>query len=276
MNKFENIGKKLLQNVPKKAKPYIDYYVKIYYYKFKKFFYYGQKDLPLSVNIETNSLCTRSCYYCPRQKGKNDLLEEDVFYSIIDQLKEWGFKGVISLHSYNEPLTDKRIFGFLTYIHNQLKYSEIVLYTNGDLLTPQTLKKIIDAGTSELKVSIHEPTPMEFAAILETFEKQYNMISLIDFRYGQRIVSLSNRGGLIELGKIKKFKKCYKIEKMIIRADGNVVLCCEDAHEKHIFGNVKQDSLNKIWNLPQFKKNRQDIKAGNFELNICQKCGYSD
>lgn len=61
---------------------------------------------------------------------------------------------------------------------------------------------------------------------------------------------------------------------MVIRADGNVVLCCNDVNEQYIFGNVKEEGLESIWNKPKFRELRHNIRRGKYVLPICKRCGY--
>jgi len=267
---FEWLGRKLLEKIPKSA----DTHVRARYYKAKKFILYGGKDIPLSVNIETNSTCTRSCYYCPRPIKRDDVIDDATFYSSIDQLSHWGFKGMVSLHQFNEPLTDKRIFDFLGYAHEKLTASRLVLYTNGDLLTSPVLERLFSVGVSEVRASIHEPSTKEFVARLAELEKHYGGLVLSDFRDAHRQMPLGNRGGLLEIGAIENVRMCL-IEKMVIRADGNVVLCCNDAHERCVLGNVKDEQLYEIWDKPYFRKLRQELREGILELPMCKKCGHS-
>jgi 8-amino-3,8-dideoxy-alpha-D-manno-octulosonate transaminase len=235
---------------------------------------YRGRDLPIAVNIETNTRCTRSCHYCSRPTGKNIILDTDIVFSVIDQLKEWGFKGRVSPHSYNEPLTDARIFDFLKYSRKQLPLSEIVFYTNGDLLNESTTERLMESGVNELKVSLHQPTSEELEARSIALRQRYPFITVIDRRDGKRSDPLFNRGGSVDLKSAKKFKRCYYIDVLVIRANGDVVLCCQDAKGEYVFGNVKERSIEGIWDNSRFAKLRQNIRKGKYALPICKRCSY--
>src|SRR4030043_1636685 len=68
----------------------------------------------IQVNIETNSICTRTCHYClfGIRKVPARHMSSQLFFNIIDQLVEMHFIGRVSLFEINEPLTDKRIYDF--------------------------------------------------------------------------------------------------------------------------------------------------------------------
>ncbi len=81
---------------------------------------HGLRNLPYAVEIETNSKCTRSCWYCPRDPKRQEALEDKIFLEIIQSLKDVKYKGYIALHGFNEPLTDPDIFEKIKYISEVL------------------------------------------------------------------------------------------------------------------------------------------------------------
>ncbi len=232
------------------------------------------KEYPVKIELETNSSCTRKCSYCPIDPNDKTVLETEVFHSVIDQLRDWGYQGILSPHTYNEPLTDKRIFNFLTYISKNLPNAEIVLLTNGDLLSQKTVERLVDIGVSRIYVSLHNPLPKKTEKNLRALDSQYKSINLVDLRPGHRINPLSNRGGLIDIGPTKPHRRCSAVDMMIIRADGNVVLCCNDYNKTFIAGNVKNRSLPEIWNDENFKNLRDRIRNGSKELPVCKACEF--
>ena len=70
-------------------------------------------------------------------------MEDSLFYSIIDQLAEWGYTGHLTLYGNNEPFLDTRIVEFHKYCREKLPHSFIFLSSNGLLLTVDTVKEII-------------------------------------------------------------------------------------------------------------------------------------
>jgi radical SAM protein with 4Fe4S-binding SPASM domain len=230
-------------------------------------------DKPVAVELETNSNCTRSCFYCPRL-DEDYVLETEVFESVVDQLAEWGFRGRFSPHSYNEPLTDERLPALIKYASQKLPKSDIVLYTNGDLLTGEMTERLIESGVDNIIVSLHDPASPELEGRLNALNSQYSAIRFIDRRAGKRDIAFVNRGGLVNLGEIEPMPYCSFIDTMVIRADGNVILCCSDTQKQHVFGNVNHESVKDIWEEPEFKALRKDIRAGRYDLPICQECGY--
>ncbi|MDP8209261.1 MAG: hypothetical protein P9M05_00510, partial [Candidatus Stygibacter australis] len=67
----------------------------------------------VSVNIETISMCNRSCEFCfnhPRfEKRTQGEMSSGLWKKVMNELAEVNFCGRIGPHFYNEPLLDKRL-----------------------------------------------------------------------------------------------------------------------------------------------------------------------
>ena len=229
------------------------------------------KGSPLSVAIETDTSCTRKCDYCPggREIGS---LDESLFQSVIEDLKNWGYKGNITLQGYYEPLIDERLEDFSQIIKKNLPETYLFIPTNGDLLDSSRIEKLIESGVDEIRVSIHNPSSEDFIRKILTYEKRYDVISKVDRRDGHRISPLSNRGGAVDIGEIDLIGKCSAVSCLTIRASGNVVPCFQDFYEIHPLGNISEKGVKEIWD--QSSKMRNDQINGRNKLSICGNCGY--
>ena len=58
-------------------------------------------------------------------------MSEELYYSIIDQLRDWNYKGHLTLYGNNEPWLDTRIVEFHKYARKQLPDCFIFMSTNG-------------------------------------------------------------------------------------------------------------------------------------------------
>ncbi|MFA6073555.1 MAG: radical SAM/SPASM domain-containing protein [Candidatus Woesearchaeota archaeon] len=230
--------------------------------------------VPRTVEIETNDLCTRSCTYCPKPESQGLEMSDELFKSIITQLDELKFKGTLCLHQYNEPLTDPRLADFMAYAHNVLPKTNIELYTNGDLLSQEKINSLQKSGVHRIIATIHASSSIAHAKKLKDLKKQNNQMYIQDFREGSKTRPFSTRGGLVELDNVRYSTQCYTIDSLIVRVNGDVVLCCQDSQKRYIYGNVNNQTIQEIWNDDEFKKTRNKIMHGKFELEMCQKCGY--
>ncbi|MEK6946754.1 MAG: radical SAM protein [Nanoarchaeota archaeon] len=231
------------------------------------------RELPSSVNVETNSACNRTCYYCPRPSERTEL-EEGLFYSVVDQLKDWGFRGRFTPVGYNEPLTDKRIFRFISYARQASPHFHIMLVTNGDFLDERVMDSLIQAGVDEVLVTIHNPSKTDKINELNILRSMYHNMILQDLREGHRVSPLNNKGGLVTLERSEPVPACYAIDTLNIRADGSVVLCCQDSMKQNVFGNIKNSPIREIWKDTAFVRIRNGTAKGVYELGICQRCEY--
>jgi len=74
------------------------------------------------IEFETTSYCNRKCDYCPNvdfeRFGDDDsfFMKENVFKTLIDQLVELNFDGLISPHLYGEPMSDHRMLSWSEHI----------------------------------------------------------------------------------------------------------------------------------------------------------------
>ena len=120
----------------RQQKKYIDYF-------------YSQKETPhpVVVNLETVNRCNSTCEFCTAninaEKRPYMKIDENLYYSIIDQLRDWGYKGHLTLYGNNEPWLDKRIVEFHKYARKQLPEAFIFMSTNGLLLDVDKVKAIV-------------------------------------------------------------------------------------------------------------------------------------
>jgi len=115
-----------------------------------------------NVIVEITSRCNRVCSYCPistvDRKSNNTLLNEDIFAKLIDDLVSIDYSESICLNLYNEPMADREtLITRIKHIRDKLPKARIYFSTNGDFLTKDYLREAVDAGLSELYVSIHAP-----------------------------------------------------------------------------------------------------------------------
>ncbi|HET9906534.1 MAG TPA: radical SAM protein, partial [Anaerolineales bacterium] len=62
---------------------------------------------------------------------------------------------------------------------------------------------------------------------------------------------------------------------MHVLANGDVPLCANDWHNRHILGNVRQQSIREIYNSPQMDRYRELMEQGRFdEIDACRDCSF--
>lgn len=115
-----------------------------------------------NVVIEISSYCNRHCTYCPvsqvDRSSTNSILPDIVFDRIIKDLVQIDYSGGVCLNLYNEPMANRQLLlSRIRSVRHQLPRSRIYFSTNGDYLNLEYLKEMVDAGLSELYVTLHAP-----------------------------------------------------------------------------------------------------------------------
>ena len=237
-------------------------------------------DLFEAIEIETLTACNRRCTYCPNFRFERGLvknkkyMEESLFKKIIDELSDIGFRGRVSPHFYGEPLMDERLCDLLAYVHDKIPAAEIAIFTNGDFLTPEYYKRLVDAGVRCFVITEHgEQMPRAVRATF-AYRKEHGGQG-VEFTYRKYTADtpLDNRGGLVEHDLYIRRDSCYNPSReVIVDHAGNVVLCCNDYFSSVSFGNLRNQRLLDVWFSEDMKRIRQETKEGVFNLDICKTC----
>ena len=234
-----------------------------------------------TVEIEVNTQCNLSCSYCPNSIDKRietGEIQSSLLLKILRELKDLDFRGKISPSFYNEPLLNEKLEVIVKLIKTYLPKSSFILYTNALLLSKQRFKDLTHSGVDEFIITKHEnikKVPIEsFMDSLSPDEK----IKVKIQSYEE--INLTNRGGKISKlnTKIKPLSPCQiPLFHVTITKDGNVLPCFEDYSQSLVMGNVYQESLLNIWNSPEYRSFRKDLKFGlRHKYDICNKCSRTE
>ncbi|MDR0913049.1 MAG: SPASM domain-containing protein [Methanobrevibacter sp.] len=236
-----------------------------------------------SVEIETINKCNLTCSFCPTNKNNDPrpfkLMDETLFKKIILELKELNYNGKIRLYSSNEPFLDKRIIDFLKFAKINLPNAEHALFTNGTVLTLEKFLASVDYLDRLIINNYNDnskliPTVKIIKEYIDN-NPQYQSKVIIRLRLVNQ--QLTSRGGNSKNVKPLKLKSsCYKpFEQIIIRPNGDLSLCCHDALNKSVMGNITENKLINIWNNEKYKKIRSKLKQKKYarkNIVICSKC----
>jgi radical SAM protein with 4Fe4S-binding SPASM domain len=233
-----------------------------------------------NVELEINSMCNRSCSYCPNVSAKRPYgyMDESLFHKIIADLQSMDFDGVVSYHFYGEPMLDKRLPDFVEYTSRHLPKSKSVIYSNGDFLTLELFRQYIQSGLGAFWITQHDNcVPPNLQRILDeaTAEEKKH----IDVHLANDI-RLVNRSGLIAT--LKPVKSAltmpcdWPLYTMVITQSGNVVPCCNDYFETEVVGNVKTHSLREVWCGASYERFRRALSRGDRQAyGLCAACDYT-
>ena len=76
-----------------------------------------------------------------------------------------------------------------------------------------------------------------------------------------------------EYEKVEGFACEQLFQRMFLKCNGNVTVCCVDDEDEYIVGNWKEERLIDIWNSPKYKAIRDAHKNGEYyKIPMCRKC----
>ncbi len=128
-------------------------------------------EFPLFLQLDMNQNCNLSCCQCikstPELENKyygdnKKALSWETFKEIIHEAQEYDCPS-FSPSGINEPLLMKDLEKYLKYAQDH-GFLDIIINTNGTLLTEERSKKLLDSGLTRIRFSIDAATP-------ETYEK---------------------------------------------------------------------------------------------------------
>lgn len=248
----------------------------------------GREPLFDLVEIETLNRCNGECEFCPVNRHEDSrsrqTMSEGLFDSIIGQLRALEYHGHVGLYSNNEPLLDPRIPDFAAKARRALPKAKLVLYSNGLLLTPELYKRLIDNLDSFVIDNYCEDFKLipPVAAIHELASRNpvWNAKTRICVRHRREM--MTSRGGLAPNRRERKPSTVpagctYPTRQMVIRPDGKLSLCCNDALGLYTLGDLSRESMVDAWYGGEYSAVRNRILAGRDGFDLCRHCDtYSD
>lgn len=246
-------------------------------------YFNSESQIPLfsSIELETINRCNGECPFCPVNRHDDTRefkkMDEELFKSIIAQLKELNYSGRLAFHSNNEPFLDKRIIDFVKYARQELPNTYIYMYNNGSLLTldkfkeiiPHMDKMIIDNYNDELKLNPNPKIIHEYCSKDKVLNKKVE----IHLRKVHEV--LNTRGGQSPNNNKKKtlnISCVLPFKQVVIRPDGKISLCCNDPLGKFTMGDLTKNTFVEIWNSPKYKKLRKRLAKGRKTVSLCKYC----
>lgn len=278
------IGRKIMKkirikNIVRKFKNYI--------LVEKAISHYDLDDMPVfeEIEIETLNRCNGTCDFCPVNANEPQRvyhkMSKELFEKIIQDLEEINYEGKISLFSNNEPFLDERIIEFHKSARAKLPNAHFSLYTNGSLLDKNKFVMIIPY-LDELHIDNYNDDKNVNPGLKEVYDylnENPELEKKVTFHMRLQHEILTSRGGQAPNKKNAKaiMKKCllpYRM--MVIRPDGKVSLCCNDALGKYTLGDLEKNSIIEIWNSEDYRKIRNSMKKkGRKQLMLCCNCDTS-
>lgn len=234
-----------------------------------------------TVEIETINRCNNDCSFCPVNRNDDTRpykkMSQELFEKIIDELAAMDYSGYISLFSNNEPLIDVRIYDFIRYARNKLPKAIHCLYTNGMLLDEDKYLEltkyldylVIDNYNDELKLDDN------IQSIVDKYENEETNCK-VSVLVRKKTQVLLNRGGVApNRDHNDQFVSAcvFPFMQLIIRPDGKISRCCQDALAKTTLGDVNTSSIQEVWEGKEYQEFRKNMYTeGRCSVDFCRNC----
>jgi len=225
--------------------------------------------LPLEIELSVVDACTRTCHCCPR--GNDEIapntslkMTKTLYKSLAKQLRDIGYKGLVMLSGFGECLLHENICDII----KEFSFTFVDMNTNGDLLTRDKVKQLIDAGINKIMISVYEQEKeTKFKKMIKGYEDKV----ILRNRYENFDRLFNNRGGAVY--KAKGNGVCYYPFYLLgVDANGDVYPCCHEWQRRLKMGNLYQHSLWEVWTSDSLKNVRRKILKGNRDLFPCRIC----
>ena len=250
------------------------------------------------IGIETISRCNSKCSFCPvsiqNEKRPLTVMSDDVWQSIINQLKDLNFSGTIYPYINNEIFLDKKIFDRLEYARLKLGESiKINIETNGILLKQRNDKgiKLIEKAShyvDQIFINDYADTDENYKNfnpriryIIDNLEK-INVKRDLELKVCHRQLTqlLNNRFGMVD-GHLKqtvpeKELFCdFPFFQFNVNPNGDAFICCRDSYYLETIGNITEQTRKDIWFGSRYKEIRNAFINNKRICDVCKVCTSS-
>lgn len=241
------------------------------------------------VEIETLNRCNGDCAFCPASRGHDSRpfkkMPEKLFARIIGQLSATDYNGYLGLFSNNEPLLDDRLEGFAATARASLPDAYLALSTNGSLLNIDRLRRLLPLF-DRIVINNYDTHPVmhENVRCIRDFCHGYEGARLLEgrtleicLRCSQDILttragSAPNRAS----SALPLTQPCaLPFSQLIVRPDGKVSLCCNDALGRMTLGDLASGDIKDVW-FGQASRGirRTMLESGRAGIPLCRECDF--
>lgn len=253
--------------------------------------------------------CARS-----NSSAKNGINSDtSILTNIVNEAKKHG-PTVFAFHIWGEPLANPNWYQMVHIIKKANPRNGITITTNGSLLNVKNISSLKEDKVDQLVISLHTLDPeiyskrigvsfklektlenifklgeatknTKMVKLIRLFETKDELIErkelykkLKDYGYSIEITKYDNSAGYkdkwSEVPKKKRYPCYHPWLTASININGDTTICCVDPENKLKIGNVKENTLEKLWQGQILKRIRNKHKNSDFTENclICNKC----
>ena len=273
---------------------------------------------PRFIQLETITKCNARCPFCPQHEIQRDpaLMPPEVWRKIATEARGRGV--IYRPFLTNEPFVDKRMPAIVRTIKELDPSAKIEFNTNGELLTEELSRVLLDGGVDIMRFSIdglsretYEPSRLgvsydKVMANVQKFLKLWREGKHQDLIHTEvRMIEVPENSH--EVAAYREFwepqcsevvitnlyqwpwtgqgpqdvvrKPCLKVlDELFFYSNGNATICCWDVHERAVIGNIREQTVQEIWEGHAACSLRGLLDDGRRDLiHLCSRCNaYAD
>ena len=238
------------------------------------------------VQIETINRCNNDCQFCPvsvgNDKRKYHKMTDELFLKIINNLQNMNYSDSISLFCNNEPFLDNRIIDFFKITKEKLPNAFHYIMTNGLVVTLEQFKEsykyldmfLIDNYNNDGELNPRTKIIYDFCMQ----NPQYKDKTVILMRRKDEILTSRAGNSPNRQSSLKKVNYLCAIPyyQFIIRPDGKISLCCNDAFGEMTLGDLNKNEIEQIWNSNRYNSIRKKLLKSRNNIKLCEYCDFVD
>lgn len=122
---------------------------------------------PSFISIEPSNLCNANCVFCgyQHQERPHQAVDMELAYRVIDRSREIGIRQMGLTPIVGEPLVNRDLEDLIRYARRPPTPLEVGVTTNGLLLSAKRYLSLVDAGVSQIAISMTYPDADEYARV---------------------------------------------------------------------------------------------------------------
>lgn len=254
-------------------------------------------------------MCPRTVLVNRGDFDDTGMLTREQYRSIIDQGTAHDVKA-IKLNYLGEPLLHKDVVWQVAYAKRK-GVEDVLMNSNGTALTRRTARELLEAGLDGMLISFDAVNPADYerqrvgTTMGRVIDNVYEFIKLRDaIRPGCQVrvsmvmydepkwreqfqAMLVMWKGLVdavgygyyierdgdEFEEVDGFYCAQPFQRMFLKANGNVTICCFDDRDEVVVGNWHDEELATIWTGDRYREIRDLHASGRYhEMALCRKC----
>ena len=253
------------------------------------------------IQLETTNHCNAKCRFCPHHKfTERGFMSDELYDKILSEAQCLPNLVGITPMLTGEPFLDKKFIPRLKKLREMFPNIAIEVYTNGSLLTEETVRKIAEVPDVRYSISVNglsRETRKMIMGLDDYFDVRVGIKAMeqAGIEYGVTMVAypeisreemqaFSDAGGTVVQYQSwagtqypyerRRWTSCPRaIHHMTVRYNGDVTLCCFDPFGEVSFGNLNTETIEEIWTSDKHREyQRMHTQGRGDEMPMCDQC----